>query len=362
MTLEELGWTERDAAAFAQEHADSGLVPARVVRTSKHVYHVVGAEGRMIARVSGGFRHRNCTQADFPAVGDWVGVKPRPSTDELNIHVLLERRTAISRQAIGGSGRGRRIEEQVLVANVDVAFLVAALDNERGFNVRRLERYLALVHNGGAKPVIVLNKIDLSDAPEEAMQQALAIAGDTPVHAMSAETGAGIEQLQSYIDPTTTLVLLGPSGVGKSSLINRLHGRELLPVGEIRASDARGKHTTTWSEISLLAHGGVLIDTPGMREILLWSDEQAIGETFPEIRELGLGCKFADCTHGAEPGCAVQAALEADALDRERFESYLQLREEVASAKQQRERSGSKRDGTRVIRVRREKRRRFKRK
>ena len=208
--------------------------------------------------------------------------------------------------------------------------------------------------------MVVLNKADLSDRLEAAQAEAKGIAAGARVYVVSAETGTGIDSLAAYVAPGRTLVLLGPSGVGKSSIINRLLGESILPVNEVREGDARGKHTTTWSELRVLPGGGVLIDTPGMREVLLWSDEESVDATFAEILALAGGCKFGDCRHGDEPGCAVRAALESGELDAARFDSYLKLRDEVKRTREQLDQGAAKRGGTRAVRVRREKRRRWK--
>ncbi len=360
MTLRELGWTEADAAAFAAQHSGRGLSPARVVRTSKHAYHVAGDDGIRVARVGGGYRHQASCPSEFPAVGDWAAVRPKADTEEMVIASLLPRRSAICRQAIGGSGRGRKIVPQVLAANVDFAFVVAALDGGRGFNLRRLERYLTLVREGGVEPVVLLNKADLCDDTASPSAKAQTVSGGAPVHVVSADSGTGIASLEeAYLSRGRTLVLLGPSGVGKSSIINCLLGHEAQQVGAVRDSDARGTHTTTWSEIRALPGGAVLIDTPGMREVIPWADPVAVADTFPEIREIAAGCRFADCAHQAEPGCAVRAAVDSGQLAAERFESFLKLRDEAENAGRQLARERSKREGTRAVRVRREKRRRW---
>jgi len=217
-----------------------------------------------------------------------------------------------------------------LAANVDVAILVAALDKGRGFNVRRIERYLTLTWNSGAQPVVVLNKADLAEDVDTALAQAKEVAQDTPVYAVSALHGQAIDSLRAHVSNGTTLVLLGPSGVGKSSLINRLAGEEIMRVGDVREFDARGRHTTTWSELTVLPSGGVLIDTPGLRDVQLWCDENSIDDTFREIVELASGCKFRDCAHGDEPGCAVREAVESGDLGEARLRSYNQQKREVA--------------------------------
>ena len=339
VTLKALGWTPALETEFATHHADRGLTPARVSRNSKQIYHILCEDGEFVARVSGNFRHNAKIPSHYPAVGDWVTIKTRQDDGEAEIHSLLTRRTIFSRQAVSAAGADSESREQVLAANVDVALLVAALDGSRGFNLRRMERYLTLARKSGADPVIILNKVDLCDDPAPAIAETEAIAAGAPVHAISALDHDAVGPLRELIGEGTTLVLLGPSGIGKSTLINAIAGEEIMDTGEVRASDHRGRHTTTWSELNLIERGGILIDTPGLRDVQLWTDQSAIDKTFAEIRELAESCRFRDCSHQKEPGCAVRQALEEEKLDPKRLASYFKQTAEAAEAELRRQRT-----------------------
>ena len=330
MNLSMLGWAPSNSLEFERKYASLGYEPGRVVRKEKHLYYLrEQGGGERIAAVSGGFRYSATTAAQYPVVGDWVAFEPEEITGRASIHAVLPRRTVFSRQAIAAAGKERKVEEQVLASNVDVVLIVAALDRARGFNLRRIERYLTLAWNSGASPVIVLNKSDLAEDLESALSQARSIAGGCPVYGVSALHDSGVGALREHVRAGVTLVLLGPSGVGKSSLVNRLAGEEIMRVGGIREFDARGKHTTSWSQLAVLPTGGVLIDTPGLRDVQLWADEVSVAETFSEIVDLSADCKFSDCGHGSEPGCAVRAAIGQGTLQEARLQSYLKQIDEV---------------------------------
>ena len=253
----------------------------------------------------------------MPTVGDWVAVVD--AGERFAIEAVLPRRSKVSRKT-----PWLKAEEHVLVANVDTVFLVSGLDAD--FNPRRLERYLTTAWDSGAEPVVVLTKLDVNDDPRF-VWEAEAIAMGVPVHAVSNLTGAGIDALDAYLRPAATIVLLGSSGVGKSTLVNRLAGRELMTVGDLR-NDGRGRHTTRARQLHVLRNGALLIDTPGLRELQIWEGD--LDKAFAEIAELTSQCRFTDCAHGAEPGCAIQEALRSGALPRERWESYGKLQRELA--------------------------------
>lgn len=321
MKLEELGWSPEWANAFAVL-GERGCVPARVVLEQRGIYTLLSEVGGCIAGVSGRLRHHALTRQDLPAVGDWVAVEvPHPSSPAV-IHAVLPRQPAFIRRAAGV-----RSEPQVVAANVDIVFLVCGLDHD--FNPRRIERYLTLAHESGAAPVIVLNKADLHEYPEQVRTQTQGFAGVVPVMLMSAVTGEGLEELRAILRPGVTGALLGSSGAGKSTLVNALLGRDALRTAAVREHDSRGRHTTTHRELIPLPGGALLIDTPGMRELQLLAGDTALSCAFDEIVGLAQGCRFSDCLHTGEPGCAVQAALTDGSLELERYESYLCQRKEV---------------------------------
>jgi len=296
---------------------------ARVVEEQRGMYRVAGdAEGW--AEVSGRFRHDAGCAADFPAVGDWVGV------DQGIIHCRLERRGTVSRAA-----PGRAADEQVIAANVDTIFLVTSLDQD--LSARRLERYLTLVWDAGAVPVVLLNKSDLSDNPAA---EANALRSRLPmvdVVAVSALHEQGLDALTPYLGAAQTVALLGSSGVGKSMLVNRLVGSEVLKVGAISDAVGKGRHTTTSRHLIVLPGGALLIDTPGMRELQPWADESAVDGAFDDISRLAADCRFTDCAHAGEPGCAVRGAVDAGRLDADRLENYRRLGREAAFEERKRD-------------------------
>lgn len=316
--LRELGWDDAWAAALP----DPALVPARVAGEGKNYYFAVTAEGERLARVAGRMLHRRTADAELPKVGDWVGVRRVPQDERVVIEAVLPRRTWLARKL-----PGRETEAQVLATNMDVVFVVQALDAT--FNLRRLERFLVMVHEGGARPVVVLNKADLCDDVPARVAAAQAAAGETAVLTACARTGRGLGGLRRFTGPGRTVAFVGTSGVGKSSLINRLAGEALLPTQEVRAADAKGRHTTTARELLPLPGGGLVIDTPGMREFHMWTAEEGLGEAFPDIVALAAGCHFRNCTHTGEKACAVLAAQAEGRLERARHESFQKLRHEL---------------------------------
>jgi ribosome biogenesis GTPase len=322
-TLESLGWNPTWASRF-ESHARSGLLPGRVCVEHKHRYHYCSERGDGAAPVSGRLRHEARGRADFPAVGDWVALQHTPDGRGTVIQAVLPRTNKFSRKL-----PGTEAEEQVVAANLDTAFLVTSLN--RDFNPRRIERYLAAAAGLGVRSVVVLTKSDLCDDPESAADQVRSLAPGVPVHAVSARTGDGLDALRPYLEIGQTVAMLGMSGVGKSTLLNRLIGEDYQAVQAIRAYDDRGRHTTTHREMIALPQGGLLIDNPGMRELQLWDEGGAdLDGTFADIAELAARCRFADCTHRHEPHCAVRQALEDGVLDGRRLESYRKLEREVA--------------------------------
>jgi len=322
MSLADWGWDEAWGATFAALQQPT-WTPARVVRTARGVYTVVGAAGELHAETSGKFRHQAASRADYPAVGDWVAVE-----QEAVIQAVLPRRSRFSRKH-----PGELTEEQVVAANVDTLFIVCGLDGD--YNPRRIERYLPPAWDSGARPVILLNKRDVcADAAARAAEIERLAAG-VAVHLIAAQHGDGVEAVLPYLRPGRTIALVGSSGAGKSTLINRLLGEERLATGSVRAGDSRGRHTTSHRELLRLPGGALIIDNPGMRELQLWSDESGLAMAFDEIEALAGSCRFRDCRHDAEPGCAVQTALATGSLARERYESFQKLQRELAFLERQ---------------------------
>ncbi|MDX6388493.1 MAG: ribosome biosis GTPase / thiamine phosphate phosphatase [Gaiellaceae bacterium] len=310
--LYRLGWDDGWEAAFA-DHRAAGLDPARVAIQHRGAYDLLAESGEVRASAANRLVHND----QLPAVGDWVGFDPVGG----RIESVLPRRTSISRKEVWNA-----VREQTLAANVDVAFLVQALPLD--FNIRRLERYLAMAWESGAQPVVLLTKTDLVDdlAPFLAETESVTI-GACPIHAVSARTGAGLEEMGRWFAGNRTAVLLGSSGVGKSTIVNALAGEELLATQEVREDDHRGRHTTSHRELILLPGGGVVLDTPGIRELQLWDAD--LEQAFGDVEELARRCRFSDCAHDQEPGCAVREALEDGSLSRERWDSYSKLQREL---------------------------------
>ncbi len=295
-------------------------------------------------RCPAAFAHRSADRAAFPAVGDWVAASPRPEEGRAAIVAVLPRKTAFSRKAWGSV-----TEEQVLAANIDTALIVSSLD--RNFQLRRIERYLTLAWESGAEPAIVLNKADLCPEAEARRADVEAVAMGVPIHVVNATSGDGIDVLRQYLQPGRTVTLLGSSGVGKSTIINALLGADRLRVSAVRARDDKGRHTTTHREMVLFPDGGIVIDNPGMRELQLWADEEAVTDVFQEIEALAAACRFRDCQHEQEPGCAVRRALEDGTLDPARYANYLGLKRELrflASRQDQRARQEQREQSKRI--------------
>ncbi|MFY4774466.1 ribosome small subunit-dependent GTPase A [Metabacillus sp. RGM 3146] len=323
MNLVNLGWNE-DFEKETELYQESGYSFGRVSLEHKRIYRVILENGEILAEISGKMRFVAESREDYPAVGDWVAVTPRFEEQKGTIHGILPRKSKFSRKAAGDT-----TEEQIVAANIDTLFIVAALNND--FNIRRIERYLIMAWESGANPVIVLNKADLCSDKEEKRKEIESAALGVPVYFISALHGSDdLEEIKKYAENGQTIALIGSSGVGKSTLTNRLLGKERQATQEVRVGDDRGKHTTTYRELLPLPEGGCLIDTPGMRELQLWSADVGFQGTFEDIEELGLQCQFADCRHKSEPNCAILQAIEEGELDADRFESYKKLQRELA--------------------------------
>ena len=318
--LTALGWDDVLAEQF-EPHARAGLAPGRVAVQHRGAYDVLTADGELRCDVAGRLYDEAASPAELPAVGDWVAVAARPAEQAGTVQAVLPRRTKFSRKTAWQAS-----EEQVLATNVDVVLIVSSLNED--LSLRRLERYLTLAWESGARPVLVLTKADLSDDVIGAVASVESVAFGAPVHAISNVTGEGLDDVLAYLRPGVTAALLGSSGVGKSTLVNRLAGEELLETREIR-DDGRGRHTTTRRELVQLPGGGLVIDTPGMREVQLWIADDGLEEAFEDVTELFGRCRFTDCAHESEPGCAVKEALASGTLPPERWESYVKLQREL---------------------------------
>jgi ribosome biogenesis GTPase len=345
-SLEDYGWSEFFAEAFAP-YAAEGYEAGRVFLQHNKVYMLYTASGEMWAEATGRLKYHAAGPEELPAVGDWVVIK-RLADDRTRakIHEILPRQSLFSRKAAG-----RETIEQPVAANVDTVFLVSGLDND--YNLRRLERYLIMAWESGAEPVIVLNKADLVEDAEARREEVRAIAPGVDVHLLSAREGEGIEQLFRYVGRGRTLALMGSSGVGKSTIVNRLLGAEVQRTQEVRLHDARGRHTTTRRELFILPGGGIILDTPGMRELQLFVSERGLRETFDDIEQIAATCRFSDCGHETEPGCRIREALASGALDPERYASYQKMRAEMLHLAERVDQRKAQEEKSRVKRIHR---------
>ncbi|RYD38555.1 MAG: ribosome small subunit-dependent GTPase A [Verrucomicrobiaceae bacterium] len=331
MTLDELGWNEAFEAEFAPYRA-AGWLPARLIRDNKITYGALTGDGDEYEVIlSGRVYHEAETDAELPAVGDWVALEVGRDEGEHVIRGRLPRRTCLSRKA-----PGRSTEEQVIAANVDVVVVVT--DSGPDFSLRRMERYFALIGKSGARPVVLVNKSDLfpDGQNRDAAEAIRALNPQARVHITSTEKKGGLHGFKQYLTPGVSVTLVGSSGVGKSSLINTLLGDEYQWTGEVNELTGKGRHTTTARELMVLPQGGILIDNPGIREVHMWTDENTLRERFADISALAAECRFSDCKHGTDAGCAVRAARESGKLSQARFEGFLKLEEEIAELRQNR--------------------------
>ncbi len=320
--LAPLGWNAHWQALCAAR-TRAGWLPGRVAVEDKLHYQVFGEGGVFLTRITGRFESEARSRAEYPKVGDWVLFSSVPGEDRGQIHAVLPRLTCLARKR-----KGRETSEQVLVTNVHVAFIVHGLD--RPLNVRLIERFLVMTREGGVQPVVLLNKVDLDSHAAARVAELRQTMGEVPVLPTCARTGRGLPELECFIKPGESVVFMGSSGVGKSSLINRLYGEEVQATAEVREGDAKGRHTTTWREMILLPSGGLVIDTPGMREFHMWMSGEGIHEAFPDIEALSLRCHFRGCTHAKEQRCAVQDAVRTGQLAGDRYRSFLKLQRELS--------------------------------
>lgn len=321
LTLEQLGWNESWAMKF-REIGGVGLVPARIVSEHRGQYGYLSEVGEGLAHVSGRFRHHAVGRAAFPAVGDWILLEPGMALGAGVIHSVLARRNKLSRKVAG-----REVEEQLVAANLDTVFLVSSMN--RDLNLRKLERFASAVAALNVPFVIVLSKSDLCDDPAGGALEVQRLFPLSPVVPLSAYTGAGLDALVPWLPEGNTVAMLGSSGVGKSTLLNLLLGRERQKTNAVREGDDRGRHATTSREMFRLPGGAWLIDNPGIRELQLWDENSDLDAPFTDILSLAAACRFADCTHQKEPGCAVHSALERGELDPKRWQNFEKLRREL---------------------------------
>jgi ribosome biogenesis GTPase len=325
-TIKQYGWNDNWETKWNEQifsDKREKMIAGRVILEHKHMYRVVTDQGEWLATLSGNFKHNANQRRDFPAVGDWIGIEQMPGEEKGIIHSILPRSSLFSRKVAGDT-----TVEQIVAVNVDYVLLVMSLNLD--FNLRRLERYMIAAWDSGANPVIVLTKKDVCSDPESYVEQAESVAFGVPIYTVSSVTGEGISELQDLLKDGKTSALLGSSGVGKSSLTNALCGEDVMSVQNIREGDDKGRHTTTHRELFLMPGGGLLIDTPGMREFQLWDNSESLDTGFKDVEQIAESCRFNDCQHNGQPGCAIEDALNNGALSHERYASYEKLKKELA--------------------------------
>ena len=317
MELSDIGWNKNIDAKY-QKLGINNVILGRVIFHSGKQYKIITTEGEITANLSNSYINSIKSKSELPSVGDWVCLKQIDEFRPFQIIKLIPRKNKLSRKV-----SGTKSEEQIIASNIDIVFIVTSADQD--FNIRRLERYLAIINEIGAQPIIILNKIDINNDYKQYILEIKKNLPEITKLSISAKTMENIDEVKQFIKPGITIVLVGSSGVGKSTLINNLLGYKRQAVGKIREKDSKGKHVTTSRELIMMPNGGMLIDNPGLRELQLWSSELGISKTFEDIDELSRQCRFTNCTHNTEPGCIVKKAIEIGQISQERVDSYKKL-------------------------------------